>query len=268
MPSANDIILEHYRKEAELLGADAASTMRDAVTRGREIASVEGILKHLSNQGHSVSSLLDIGCGNGYLLEVLRKALPRTTLTGLEYTPEMIALARSRSIDGVELIQGDVRKLPMRDHTFDVVVTERCVINVMDRDEQATSFREIARVLKPGGFYICIESFLDALDELNAARDELGLPPNVVPHHNLWFEKDWFFNVMNPLFEHVNTHASADAEIPPSNFLSSHYFMSRVVYAAVTKREVIYNTHFVRFFTYLPPMGNYCPIQLFLLKRR
>ena len=44
--------------------------------------------------------------------------------------------------------------------------------------------------------------------------------------------------------------------------------MSRAVYPSVTKREVLYNTHFVKFFSVLPPMGNYSPIQVYLLKRR
>ena len=34
------------------------------------------------------------------------------------------------------------------------------------------------------------------------------------------------------------------------------------------KTEILYNTHFVKFFSFLPPMGNYSPIQLHLLVRR
>jgi hypothetical protein len=40
------------------------------------------------------------------------------------------------------------------------------------------------------------------------------------------------------------------------------------LYPSVTKREVLYNTHLVKFFSFLPPMGNYAAIQFWLLRKR
>jgi hypothetical protein len=111
---------------------------------------------------------------------------------------------------------------------------------------------------------VLIEAFTDGLDNLNRARQELGLPPNRVPEHNRWFEKERFLQVVAPLFEDVG---EADG-VPPRTFLSTHYFISRVLYPAVTRREVLYNTEFVRFFRFLPPQGDYSPIQVFLLRKR
>lgn len=262
------VILEHYRKEAEQYGKDASSTMRDEITRGREVAGVVRTLEWLASRGVDVSTILDIGCGNGFLLEVLRGKRPDSKLTGLEYTPEMVAIAQQRGVARCDIVQGDVRELPFAAGTWDVVVTERCIINVMDRDHQANSLREVARVLKKGGHFLCIEAFEDSLDELNAARDELGLPPNEVPYHNLWFGKEWFLRTIEPDFEIVDVAAANDPTLPTPNFLSSHYFISRAVYPAVTKREVLYNTHFVKFFSTLPPMGDYAPIQFYVLRKR
>jgi ubiquinone/menaquinone biosynthesis C-methylase UbiE len=262
------IILEHYRKEAEIHGADASSTMRDEITRGREIAAVLRLVEHLRAGGSATGKLLDVGCGNGYLLGVLRGKYPTLDITGLEYTPEMVAVARERAVPACPIVQGDVRSLPFPDASFDVVVTERCIINVMDREQQATSLREVGRVLRPGGHFICIEAFADGLEQLNAAREELGLPPNVQPHHNIWFDKKWFLETIEPQFGVVDLAATRDPSLPPPNFLSSHYFISRVLYPSVTKREILYNTHFVKFFASLPPTGNYSPIQVYLLKRR
>ena len=261
-------ILEHYRKQAELHGADASSTMADEITRGREIAGVQRVLDHLVERGRPASSLLDVGCGNGYLLGVLRSQFPNMRISGLEYTPEMVEIARGRGVANCPIVPGDVRALPFDDAAWDIVVTERCIINVMDRAEQAKSFAEVARVLRPGGHFLCIEAFTDGLAQLNAARDELGLKPNVQPHHNIWFDKDWFLETIAPFFDVVDLAAEGDPSLPPANFLSSHYFMSRVVYPSITKRDILYNTHFVKFFSFLPPMGNYSPIQLHLLARR
>ena len=261
------IILEHYRKEAEIHGADASSTMRDEITRGREIAGVLRLIEHLGVHGNASARLLDVGCGNGYLLGVLRGKYPKMLLTGLEYTPEMVGVATERAVADCPIVQGDVRKLPFEDRSWDVVVTERCIINIMDPDQQGQALREVARVLKPGGHFICIEAFTDGLAQLNAAREELGLPPNVQPHHNIWFDKKWFLDTIAPHFSVVDLASTRDPSLPLPNFLSSHYFISRVLYPSVTKREVLYNTHLVKFFSFLPPMGNYSPIQMYLLRK-
>lgn len=272
-PSQNSqyssVILEHYRKEAEHYGKDASSTMRDEITRGREVAGVVRAMEWLKGKGAPTNRVLDVGCGNGFLLEVLRQKRPDATLTGLEYTPEMCDIARARKVERCDIVQGDVRELPFESGSWDVVVTERCIINVMDKDHQAKSLHEVARVLKKGGHFLCIEAFQDSLDDLNAARGELGLPPNEVPYHNLWFGKSWFEQTIAPHFEAVDTASENDPTLPTPNFLSSHYFMSRVVYPAVSKREVLYNTHFVKFFAAtLPNFGSYGPIQFHILRRR
>lgn len=264
----SDLILEHYRKEAELHGRDASSTMRDQITRGREVAAVLRTFDWLKTRGAPTERIVDIGCGNGYLLEALRERSATVKLTGVEYTPEMCAVARERNVTACKIVQGDVRKLPLEDASCDLVVTERCIINVMDQADQATSLREVARAIAPGGHYICIEAFTDGLAQLNEARSELGLPPNEVPFHNLWFDKRWFHETIEPLFDVVDLAKERDPSLPTPNFLSSHYFISRALYPAVTKREILYNTHLVKFFSFLPPMGNYCAIQFWLLRRR
>jgi ubiquinone/menaquinone biosynthesis C-methylase UbiE len=262
------VILDHYRKEAEVYQADASSTMRDQITRGREVEAIVSALRHLRGSGAPVRQLLDIGCGNGYLLEEIRRRMGDVSLSGLEYTPELVQIARERNVENCEIVQGDVRHIPFAEASHDVVVTERCIINVMDQDDQAKSLNEVARILRPGGYYICIEAFTDGLENLNAARRELGLEPNDMPYHNLWFDKAWFLETIAPHFEVANETAGASAEIAPPNFLSSHYFMSRAVYPAVTRAEIVYNSHFVSFFSFLEPKGNYSPIQFWLLKRR
>jgi SAM-dependent methyltransferase len=262
-----EIILQHYRDEAARHGAEPSSTMRDAITRDREVDGIVRAIAHARRGGDGPARLLEVGCGNGHLLEILRGRFPDLALSGVDATPEMIDLARGRGVPGAELQRADARALPFADGAFDLVVTERCVINVLDVDGQAAAFGEIARVLRPGGHYVCVEAFADGLAELNAARDELGLPPNVVPHHNRWLDKTWFLETITSRFAIVEPPAGPDG-FPPSNFLSSHYFVSRVFYPAVTRREIRYNTHFVRFFAALPPQGDYAPIQFYLLRRR
>jgi ubiquinone/menaquinone biosynthesis C-methylase UbiE len=51
----------------------------------------------------------------------------------------------------VEVKDGDARRLPFADGTFDVIVTKEVLHNIYNAAERDTAVREIARVLRPGG---------------------------------------------------------------------------------------------------------------------
>lgn len=257
-----DPVLEHYREEAEIHRLEPTSTMADLVTRRKEVEAISISIERLV--GSRPADLLDIGCGNGYLLDRLAGEFPALALTGVDFSADMVELARSRRLANCTVIQGDVRHLDALDHaSFDLVVSERCVINVLDRHQQAQAIGELRRVLRPGGHLLFLEAFLDGLANLNRAREELGLPPNEVPFHNLWFDPQWFDEVIEGRFARLDQPASG---LAPQNFLSTHYFWSRVVYPAITKAEIRYNTAFVGFFADEPPRGNFAAIQLHVLR--
>jgi ubiquinone/menaquinone biosynthesis C-methylase UbiE len=254
-------VTSHYEKVAEQHGLSETSTMEDTTTRRKEIEAITALLDEVVRPS---SDLLEIGCGNGVLLDALRKRYPKLPLTGRDFSVPMVELARSRGLANCDVAHGDVRSLALDSESFDLVVGERVLINLMDREHQCQALGEIARVLKPGGHYVCIEAFRDGLDSLNEAREELGLEPNAEAYHNLWFEEADFREEAAKHFQLVDTQAFAGV---PQHFLSSYYFVSRVVYPAVTRTNVKYNTHFVRFFADHPPRGRYSPIQLFLLSK-
>ena len=259
------LILEHYRKQAEAHHLTPASTMADETTRDLEISAILACLEHAVGASESDKRVLELGCGNGYLLQVVRERYPQLQLVGADYSPDMVSLAASRELAGCEIRREDARALTFASQSFDVVITERCLINLLEEQDQMTALGEVARVVAPGGFVILIEAFTDGLATLNKARDELGLPPNEVPYHNRWFEKETFVSALATHFRPVE--AGAGSSLPPRNFLSTHYFASRVLYPAVTKREILYNTEFVKFFRFLPPHGEFAPIQLFFLEK-
>jgi len=256
-----ETVTKHYEQVAEQHGLSETSTMEDTTTRRKEIEAIETVLDKLVQQS---SRVLEIGCGNGILLDALRTRYPALKLTGRDFSQPMVELAQSRGIANCDVAHGDVRSLELEDEAFDLIVGERVVINLMDREHQWQALAEIARVLRPGGYYVCIEAFRDGLDSLNEARAELGLEPNTEAYHNLWFEEAEFRREVAKHFEVIDTESLAGV---PQHFLSSYYFMSRVVYPAVTKTDLKYNTHFVRFFADQPPRGTYSPIQLFVLRR-
>ena len=101
------------------------------------------------------NTVLDLGSGAG--VDVFRAAKsvgPEGRVIGVDMTPEMIDRARENAIKGgylnVEFRQGEIETLPVEDGSVDVVLSN-CVINLVP--DKANVFREIHRVLKPGGHF-------------------------------------------------------------------------------------------------------------------
>ena len=101
-------------------------------------------VKHL--KADHFPKMLDVCCGSGVVGASFKSRVG--TMFGLDITPEMIALARTRLH---HLSQGTVYELPFKDNAFDLVVN-REVLHLLPNPERPVA--EIFRVLKPGGQFI------------------------------------------------------------------------------------------------------------------
>jgi SAM-dependent methyltransferase len=124
-------------------------------------------------EGEGVGGILSLGCGNPVAVADLREGEtvldlgsgggldvilsgtrvgPTGTVFGLDMTEEMLALARrtaeERGASNVHFLKGQIEDIPLPANSVDVVISN-CVIN-LSTDKQSV-FRELARVLKPGG---------------------------------------------------------------------------------------------------------------------
>ncbi len=98
-------------------------------------------------------TVLDLGSGAGFdAFLALSRVGPAGRVIGVDMTDDMLALARQnaekRGASNVEFRKGFIEDLPVESGTVDYVISN-CVIN-LSPDKPAV-FREIARVLKPGG---------------------------------------------------------------------------------------------------------------------
>lgn len=98
-------------------------------------------------------TVLDLGSGGGLDCILAAQKVGETgRVFGVDMTPEMLAKARANvqrlGLQNVEFRQGYLESLPLGDEVIDVVISN-CVINLSPDKPQV--FREISRVLKPGG---------------------------------------------------------------------------------------------------------------------
>ena len=269
MTTSNDeTILAHYRQIAQTFGDSARSTMEDDFVREKEVEWILTYRNWLGRRSSRPLHILDVGCGNGYTLAKLCVNAASDHVKGLDFSEELLDIAHARNLPNCELSRGDVRCLPFDDETFDYAYTERCLINILAAKEQIAAIREIGRVLKSGGDYLMIECFTDGLVNNNKARTDCGLQPIAEAYHNRYLEKETIFAAVHNCFEVIDLNEFGDDVTLRSNFLSSYYFTARVLYPALLHQtEVVRNSEVAKFFSFLPPMGNYSPIQAFVLRK-
>jgi ubiquinone/menaquinone biosynthesis C-methylase UbiE len=95
--------------------------------------------------------VLEVGCGQGIALPPLARLLRPTHLAGLDIDADLLARARTRVTGqglAIEVLEGDVRRLPLADASFDLVVDFGTCYHIA---RQTEALREIARVLAVGG---------------------------------------------------------------------------------------------------------------------
>jgi len=116
--------------------------------------SNKAVLKTLNPQ-HG-SSILDVGCGTGILLQQLRQLGKGLNLYGMDIAPEMVKVARAKFGKSVELRQGSANSLPYGDNSFDYVT---CATSFHHYPNPDNSLREMFRVLKLGGKLVLLDPF-------------------------------------------------------------------------------------------------------------
>ncbi|MBI3516704.1 MAG: class I SAM-dependent methyltransferase [Proteobacteria bacterium] len=103
--------------------------------------------------------LLDVACGTGRFLSFVKDNFPGLRVTGLDLSPAYLdqAARTLRRWDGIELVHANAEAMPLADASVDAVT---CVylFHELPRAVRAQVTAEIARVLKPGGTFVLVDS--------------------------------------------------------------------------------------------------------------
>ena len=135
---------------------DAHAALQQAVV-ARLVSRIEAVAP-------SPRSALDVGAGNGSVIDALLARHPRLVGAGVDLAHGMVSAARRRS--GPRHVVGDAEALPFRGASFDVVASASAY---QWMEDLRPAFREARRVLAPGGWFACALFGGETLRELREA---------------------------------------------------------------------------------------------------
>jgi ubiquinone/menaquinone biosynthesis C-methylase UbiE len=189
--------------------------------------------------------VLDLDADGGFNVFIAGKKVGATgRAIGVDMTAEMLGKARQNiagyrertGLDNVEFRLGEIEHLPLADNSVDVVISN-CVINLSP--DKAQVWREVARVLKPGGrvavsdlallkpLPAAIAESVEALvgcvagavlvSETERMAKEAGLGDIVTKSKSAYIDGmvDW----QDPLYQKIIAHLAAEAK--PSDYVTS-----------------------------------------------
>jgi ubiquinone/menaquinone biosynthesis C-methylase UbiE len=220
---------------------------RDVIAKQLEIEAIASFVR----DGMKV---LEIGCGNGITAIELAKRY-RVEIEAIDFAAGMIAAANDL-LAGQELRGrvgfrvGDVRDgLGRLSAGYDLIYTERVLINLPDWPAQRQAIREITALLAEGGLYVMCENSQDGLDRINALRRRVDLPEITPPWHNRYLRDAEIEQMDLPGVVLEGVH----------HFSSTYYLLSRVVnawLAAQAGEEPDYEAPVNRLALQLPAIGE------------
>lgn len=115
----------------------------DPVSRWHRRAFKEAIHRLVQQTG--ARSVLDAGCGEGFLVHYLARKDPRLRLTGVDVREEAIAHARNRYPDAARFRKGSLYKLPFSDNSFDAVLCSEVLEHMEDVDRVLQELKRVTR---------------------------------------------------------------------------------------------------------------------------
>lgn len=140
-----------YDVQVETLFYGAAAAMRRAGLRA--------VAAELGGRDQRHVRLLDVACGTGRLLRDIRRTYPAMRLAGIDLSAAYLEEARRHMgrLRPVDLIAGNAETLPFESCSQDIVT---CIFlfHELPPEVRRTVTAEIARVLRPGGLFVFIDS--------------------------------------------------------------------------------------------------------------
>ena len=166
-------------------------------------------------------TVVDLGTGSGYALRALRDATPVGPCYGLDASPQMLANARSYAEDdGITFLRGSFDALPIVTDAIDHVFSMEAFYYA---PEPTHTLEEIARILRPGGTFVCGVNFFAESEQSHRWQERIPL------EMTLWSMAEYreAFRSAGLAVATQDTIPNREIEIPPAEAFPLEEFETR-----------------------------------------
>lgn len=257
-------IKQYWNERAKSSSLNLKATTDDFWLKMIEIREIKRVLLKIKKK----NNILDVGCGDGFSAINISKEFPESNFIGGDYSENMIKNAnlflekikiKSPNI-GFQLV--DVLDLSPLNKKFDVVISDRCIINLPTKDFQKKAIKEIWISLKRNGYYVMVENFIEGHDMMNKIRKKLGLEEIPVRWHNNFLDEKMLNGFISNHFEIIMR----------KNISSIYYLITRAAYSKIcqinNKKPDYDNIIYKIAYDLDEYVGNYGPVNLVVLSKK
>lgn len=236
-------IQEYWNEQAKQYKDNPLAVTGDVIAAELEIKE---ILKYLKDG----QKILDIGCGNGYKdIEYCKQK--DIELKGIDYSKDMISVAKAYETSRLKFEQGNI--LELNEKQYDIVITNRCLINLETAEDQIKAIDNIYNALDTNGTYLMLECTKEGLKKINEIRQTFGLDE---------IKERWHNNYLND--EVLKYTGYKFKNVTVNNFNSTFFLISRTINALMGNQ---YESEINKYAAQLPAIGDYAPLKLFILQK-
>ena len=187
-------VKKHWENWAKKFGTDLRATDRSKTKKSLEIQSIIKALRSQSYTKNTTFTFLEVGCGVGHNCFGISNYFKKAKLLGIDYVDEMVKNATlnkakiSKYKNNIRFIKQDILDLKNfnpNEKKFDVILSNRCLINLTSLGLQKRIIIDLSNFLKKKGSLIICENPMEKFVAQNKLRNHLSLKKRLPPKFNL-----------------------------------------------------------------------------------
>jgi SAM-dependent methyltransferase len=196
-------IEKHWKDWATQFGEDIRATEKSKTRKALEVDALVRAIKVAGFQSSQNFKVLEAGSGTGHNCIAVAETFPSAVIHGFDFIPEMVAnaesLKKTLGLNNITYSCQDLLKIdqsPLAKERFDIVFTNRCLINLNSHELQQTAVNHLCKLVSENGIMILAENPQKKFDRQNYLRSMLNLPARVPPDFNLLINEDNFIKTV------------------------------------------------------------------------
>ena len=191
-------IKNYWDKRSKKFVTNLKATTDNPTIKKLEVSAIYKAIKKTGLHKKRGIEILEVGCGNGYNCFALYELLPDFKFTGLDYIHEMVKNANRikshspQKYSKITFHTGDIMDLERNKdlkNTYDIIFTDRCLINLNSTDLQLAGINQILKKLNRGGYFIMLENSVQNYARQNEVRKSVGLLERKPAKYNLFIDE-------------------------------------------------------------------------------